>query len=159
MPWLAALLSGKIWCPVYRRLGGTRLVWIGAENLTPIGITTLNIPACRESLYWLYYRSHHRSVWHFNIILHKFKILVKNVVRHNKKEMMSHLMYVAVGKITHSCICICISLTSLFFPAVAVARVAPVTCFTGAPSQFWKQTSSVMASSCCWSITALFFNL
>jgi len=29
----------------------TGLVWRGAENLTPTGIRTPNLPACRESLY------------------------------------------------------------------------------------------------------------
>lgn len=50
---------------------------------------------------------------------------------------------------TLSCIYIFISLPSLFFPAMAVARVAPLTCFSGAPSELRRQTSSVMASSCC----------
>jgi len=54
----------------------TGLVWRGAENLTPTGIRTPNLPACRESLYWLHYRSLHCSVWYFNTILHRVRILM-----------------------------------------------------------------------------------
>jgi hypothetical protein len=55
---ICTLPPGKTRYPLYRRLGGPRPVWTGAENLAPTGIRSPDCPARRQSLYRLCYPAH-----------------------------------------------------------------------------------------------------
>ena len=59
---LAAFTPGKEPAPIVQEAGwAPGLVWIGAENLAPTGIRSLDLPAHSESLYRLSYRGPQRT--------------------------------------------------------------------------------------------------
>jgi hypothetical protein len=56
----AAFTPGKDPVPIVQVAGwAPGLVWIGAENLAPTRIQSLDLPACSESLYRLRYPGPH----------------------------------------------------------------------------------------------------
>ena len=59
---LAAFTPGKEPVPIVQEAGwAPGLVWIGAENLAPTGIRSLDLPAHSKSLYRLSYRGPQRT--------------------------------------------------------------------------------------------------